>query len=383
MMVSSVIFFPRLKPWAIGLKPWAPEQKPYLFGSAFILMLFLSSVSMAQTDTTITEEEDFSMYENLYFADAGAKRFCTPKVFDLSPAKLISFGYDHQGAFGIDYDTLGAVSSGHGHFNSASGLRLGANIPVISKTNIVWQLGVNYVRTSFDGRGTTAINVLDSTLRNNGLTTAGLNTTIFKPLGEENFIIAQGAADLSGDYHFDNFTPLKYMRYSAAIIFGKKKSDRKMIGFGLSRTYRAGDLNYIPVILLNWTAPSRKWGVEMLAPARVHIRKTLSARNILLFGYELEGNSYRVLRGEATNPLGYELRRSELRFRAVWETSMYQFIWMSLQAGYRYGYSFNMDSFAPSDKEFFRGFLGDQPFAQENEFKGTWYAQLSVNLVSP
>jgi hypothetical protein len=121
----------------------------------------------------------------------------------------------------------------------------------------------------------------------------------------------------------------------------------------------------------------------MLAPARAHIRKSLSARNILLFGYELEGNSFRVLRDDVNNPLGYELRRGELRFRAVWETSMYQFIWMSLQAGYRYGYSFNMDNFAPSDNEFFRGFFGDQPYAQENEFKGTWYAQLSVNLVSP
>jgi hypothetical protein len=199
--------------------------------SSLILLLVLPAWNYAQSDSTVTEEEDFSMYENLDFADAGAKRFCTPKVFDLSPAKLISFGYDHQGAFGIDYGVLGSDSSGHGHFNSASGLRLGANIPVISKTNVVWQLGVNYARTSFDGKGATAINSLDSTLRNNGLTTAGLNTTLFKPLGEENFIIAQGAADLSGDYHFDNLTPLKYMRYSAAIIFGKKKSDRKMIGF--------------------------------------------------------------------------------------------------------------------------------------------------------
>jgi hypothetical protein len=350
---------------------------------SLLILLFIPAWIFAQTDTTATEEEDFSMYENLDFADAGAKRFCTPKVFDLSPSKLISVGYDFQGAFGIDYGKLGSDSSGRGNFNSASGLRLGANIPVISKTNVVWQLGVNYAQTSFEGKGETSANNLDSTLRKNGLTTAGINTTIFKPLGEENFIIAQGAADLNGDYRLNNNTPLKYTRYSAAIIFGKKKSDRKMIGFGLSRTYRAGDLNYIPVMLLNWTAPSRKWGIEMLAPARAHIRKTISARSILLFGYELEGNSYRVLRGDATNPLGYELRRSELRFRAIWETSMYQFIWMSLQAGYRYGYNFNLDSFAPSDREFFRGFFGDQPFAQENEYKGTWYAQLSVNLVSP
>jgi hypothetical protein len=351
--------------------------------SSLLFVLFISACAFAQPDSIATEEEDFSMYENLDFADAGAKRYCTPKVFDLSPAKLIFAGYDYQGSFGVDYDTLGSFNPGHGHYNGAGGLRLGANIPVISKTNVVWQLGFNYARTAFNGDVEAAVNPLDATLRANGLTTTGINTTLFKPLGEEKFIIAQGSADLNGDYYLDNFTPLKYTRYSAAVIYGKKTSDRKMIGFGLARTYRVGELNYIPVMLLNWTAPNRKWGVEMLAPARAHIRKTLSARNILMFGYELEGNSYRVLRGDASNPLGYELRRGELRFRAVWETSMYQFIWMSLQAGYRYGYSFNLDSFAPDDKEFFRGFFGDQPYVQENTLKGTWYAQLSVNLVSP
>jgi len=343
---------------------------------------FLSASMVAQTDTSAAEEEDFSMYENLEFADAGAKRFCTPKVFDLSPAKLIWAGFDYQGPFGIDYGTFAGKDSSHGHFEGAGGLRLGANIPVISKTNIVWQLGMNYARTGFAGMVENPVNPLDSTLRSNGLTTTGLNTTLFKPFGEEKFIIAQASADLSGDYYLDNFTPLKYTRYSAAVIYGKKKGDRKMIGFGLSRTYRVGELNYIPVMLLNWTAPNRKWGVEMLAPARAHIRKTLSARNILLVGYELEGNSFRVLRGEPSNTAGYELRRGELRFRAIWETSMYEFFWMSLQAGYRYGYSFNVDRF-PDDQEFFRGFFGEQVYEQENNYQGTWYLQLTVNLVSP
>jgi hypothetical protein len=61
---------------------------------------------------------------------------------------------------------------------------------------------------------------------------------------------------------------------------------------------------------------------------------------------------------------------------------MYQFIWMSVQAGYRYGYSFNLDQFA-DDNEFFRGFFGDQPYKQENTLGGAWYVQLSINLVSP
>jgi hypothetical protein len=358
--------------------------------SLFISCMMAIANGYAQTDTLgidpPVDDEDFSMYENFDFADEGAKRYCTPKVFDQSPAKLISAGYDYQGAFDIDYgewkagDKVWAPNSGS--INGGGGLRLNANIPVISKTNVVFQTGFNYARTAFYSNETEVVNPLHSTLLQNGLTTVGLNATLFKPLSAEAFMIGQGSADLNGDFYSDQFTPLQYTRYSAAVIYGKKVNDRKMIGFGLSRTYRVGEINYIPVMLLNWTAPNRKWGVEMLAPARVHVRKTLSARNILLFGYELEGNSYHILNNNDSTWNNFELRRSELRIRAVWETSLYQFIWMSLQVGYRHGYSFNVDKF-DNDKEFFRGFFGDQPYAQENQMNGTWYAQVSINLVSP
>ncbi len=360
----------------------------------FNILICLSCISLmgfGQTDS-LQQEEDFSMYENLNFADECAKRFCTPKVFDLSPAKLISIGFDHQGAFDVDYGHWKDQNGNHlsdlkqGDFQGAGGLRISANIPVISKTNVVLQAGINYARTAFYANSNRNLNPLDATLKENGLSTAGLSTTLFKPFNEEHFMIVQASADLNGDYATKNITPIKYTRYSSAIIFGKKKHDRKMIGFGLSRTYRVGELNYIPVMLLNWTAPSRKWGVEMLAPARVNIRKTISPRNILLFGYELEGNSYRILHHQLTNGTenlsNIELRRSELRIRATWEASLYQFIWMSLQVGYRYGYSFNLDQYNDG-KEFFRGFTGDQPYLQENKMNGTWYAQLSLNLVSP
>jgi hypothetical protein len=358
----------------------------------FLIVLLTSFSIKGQTDTISDGEEDYSMYENLNFVDEGAKRFCTPKVFDISPAKLISVGFDHQGAFDIDYGPWGntdksAIGPQTGKFNGASGMRIGANIPVIAKTNIVLQLGFNYLRTAYSGNGVTSNNPLDQQLREEGLRSTGINTTIFKPLNEQNFFIFQSSADLSGDYNFNQLIPLKYTRISAALIFGKKVNDRKMIGFGISRTYRVGELNYIPVMLFNWTAPNRKWGVEMLAPARANIRKTISPRNILLFGYELEGNSYRILsqnfsNGQAADIKNIELRRSELRFRATWETSLHQFLWMSVQLGYRYGYGFQLDQFS-NDKEFFRGFFGDQAYFQENNLNGTWYAQVSLNLVSP
>jgi hypothetical protein len=360
--------------------------------SFLFLALFFANLTYAQTDSLKSEEEDYSMYENLNFAGDGVKRFCSPKVFDLSPAKLISMGYDYQGPFNIHYGNWmnhDSISYSHGNrgFSSASGMRLGANIPIIARTNIVLQAGFNYIRTAYSGNESSFVNPLDDGLREDGLRSTGIHTTLFKPLSEEKFIIFQGAADLNGDYDARNILPLKYIKYSGALIYGKKVSDRKMFGFGLSRTYRVGELNYIPVMLLNWTSASRKWGIEMLAPARFNYRRTLSPRSILLLGYELEGNSYRLFSRTYSNDLegntrNIELRRSELRIRATWETSLYQFFWMSLQLGYRYGYGFNLDQF-PNDREFFRGFTGSQVYKQENSLGGAWYAQLSLNLVSP
>ncbi len=351
-------------------------------------VVFLSSCyfAAAQPDSLTQEEEDFSIYENLNFADEGAKRFCTPKVFDLSPSKFISLGYEYQGAFDIDYgnwsNASGSTTQKTSRFSGADGTRLSANIPVIAKTNVVLQVGFNYAKTNYHSYAINK-NPLDAALKSNGLTTTGLNTTLFKPFSEDKFMIFQSSGDLNGDYSFSDPLHPKYTRISTAVIFGKKVNDRKMIGFGISRTYRVGELNYIPVMLLNWTAPSRTWGVEMLAPARVNIRKTFSPRNILLFGYELEGNSYRIVSNDGvTASRNIELRRSELKFRVTWETSLQQFVWMSLQFGYRYGYSFNLDQFE-SDKEFFRGFFGDQSYFQENKLGGTWYLQWSINLVSP
>ena len=95
---------------------------------------------------------------------------------------------------------------------------------------------------------------------------------------------------------------------------------------GLSRTYRAGELNYIPVVMYNWTATNRKWGVETLFPAKGDVRYNFNPRSMLFFGFDLEGNTYRIgNQGQALpDPLAdLELRRSELRFRFKYERPNY------------------------------------------------------------
>lgn len=98
----------------------------------------------------------------------------------------------------------------------------------------------------------------------------GLNLTMFKPLNEKSFYILNGSADLNGNYSFSDFQSLSYTKISATGIYGWKKYDRLMYGFGIARSYRVGEANYFPVFLYNYTLKNRKWGVETLFPARLH-----------------------------------------------------------------------------------------------------------------
>ncbi|MBU6325733.1 MAG: hypothetical protein KJS92_09615 [Bacteroidetes bacterium] len=335
---------------------------------------------LAQTDSAATEE-DFSQYENLGFADDGARRFCTSKVLDLSPQKLISLGYDIQGPYTMNLDSFAGSNPVSRKIGNSRGLRFSANIPVISKNALTWTVGANYLEQRFSEKagGGLPRTPSNSDFLLNGFRSAALNTTVFKPLDDKCFLLFQGQIEVNGDYNLNTLgTAFDDAKSSAALLYGKKVHDRKQWALGAVRTWRAGEINYIPALLLNYTWPSRKYGVEMLFPARAAIRRTFNPRNLLFFGYELEGGSYRIQGAKTYGVNDFELRRSELRFRFTYEHSLHGFIWLSAQAGVRANYSYNVDR-----GNFFRGFFGEQPFLMQNSLSPAPYFQISLNLVSP
>jgi hypothetical protein len=372
---------------------------PFLVLCAMILVFPL--ISQVQDTTSLEntswqddeEEEDYSLYDDIDFADESAKRFASAKVFDLSPQRFISIHWDAQLPYAMNFSDLGNFPVGENSptysesatANYTGGLRMMANIPVVSKNSIIWQMGANYWDTRYN---VTNVQSQESSagllpiLQNTGLRTMGLNTTVFKPINDELFLLFQGSADLSGNYTLENFQSLKYLRYSGAALIGKRPSDRKQWALGIARTYRVGELNYLPILLYNYTAPNRKWGTEILFPARAHYRRTFNPRSILLAGYELEGQSYRI-RELSTDQKSLEIRRGELRLRAEYMRQITGFIWLSAQAGLRYDYSFNADFLPEDGKEFFRGFFGTQPFAMLNSLGTPLYFNIGIHLVSP
>ena len=202
------------------------------------VIVLASTPVFAQTDGTANDDIDWSLYEDLDFEDESMKRYCSAKIEGLSPAKLISLGYDFQGPYDINAGSMkllsgDSIQGGTQRVNSTEGVRAGFNLPVVSKTNLVWQLGANYWRTAYNYAQDvkSSDNPLHQTLAEHGLRTSGINTTVFKPLDETQFILFQGSADLSGTYG-TNLMPTQYLKYSAALLWGKRPTEKKAMGSG-------------------------------------------------------------------------------------------------------------------------------------------------------
>lgn len=346
------------------------------FYFAVVAISILVSPVIAQESDTTFIEEDFSMYADVEIA-GGGKRFATSKVLDQSPNKLISVGYDFQGSHTMTLQSLGGVPDQDVDVQSVQGLRLAGNFPIISKTNILVNLGFNYWESHYnlDNRNS---HPLATALQENGLRTTQLLATIFKPLNDTRFLLIQAAANLSGDYTLPGFQPTNLSRFGGAIIYGWKKNDRLMYGFGISRSYLIGESNYVPVIYYYNTFRSREWGIEAAFPARAELRRSFNSRTLAFIGYELQGQTYFINGIENVDGiLDPELRRSELRIRAKFERSIKDFIWLSAQVGLRYNWNFNLD-----DGDIFRGF-GDDEYTLENDLSNALFVNFSINLVSP
>ena len=362
----------------------------------FALTLFVSSfaaLGFSQIDSSfVEEEEDYSMYDDV--EDVGEiTTYCSPKIFDLSPNRFLSIGYDVTGTGTLKTSNEGAhkpddnVARNDQSDLNYHGIRLNAIIPVISKSKFVWQVGGGFnqsrITTNQLANAGDHNTLLDEI--SGGLTSINLNTTLFKPLGETNFLILQLMAEQNGNYTFGSSTEgpdLANTKYSGTALWGKRPNDRKQWGVGVSRTYRAGELNYIPVVMYNYTAANRKWGTEILFPARAFYRRKIDARNILLAGYELEGTSYRLY-NTGFNAQNLELRRSEIRARVDYQKQIKGFVWMGVQAGVILNYAYNIDDLTATDnKDFYRGFFGDQTYTFSNTLSPMPYVNVSLNLVS-
>jgi hypothetical protein len=322
-----------------------------------LLWILLGSfTAMAQTDTTKVEELNFDDFGNA--DDKVVKTYCTQKVVGLSPTKLISVGYEQQ----LEHtQTLNGTDTKQ----TVGGTRLMFNAPVISKSSLILNLGLNYWASNRDASSNPIY------LRN--LRTMGLNATVFKPLNNKNYLIVQASADHNAN--FDKITTFNgdALTYSVAALYGWKKNENQMFAIGLSRTYRGGESLIIPSVLYNRTY-NANWGLEVTFPAKAHVRRNIKPSTYFMAGYEIEGNTFLLPEVGANNKDLY-LRRGEVKPRIMFETKLKNFIWLSAQAGLRTNLRYEMFN----DKNPVK----DEAPINDLTLGSSMYFNVSLNLMSP
>lgn len=331
-------------------------------------MLVLPLLTAAQEDST--ELVDYSL-----FGDAqGVKRYCNQKVLNQTPTRIISIGMDRMGDFAVPDLPLSAMLPALQSFSATgmTSLKAQINIPVVSTNKIIWQLGANYwgSRIAISNPGNHSI---AEQLATHTMTSAGINSTIFKPLNEKNFLLLQASVDMNGIFQDLKDLNGKSLTVSATGLYGWKLSEKNMIGVGLARTYRAGQIMHLPVVLWNKTF-NDKWGMELLLPARGHLRYNFSTASIVQLGFELEGNQFWMRLPGSTNGTIF-IQRGELKPRIMWDKKLTGFLWFNVQAGLRYNWRFDgMDSYNGKalNQRYFTSALGNP-----------MYIGFSLNFVSP
>lgn len=351
------------------------------FALAASLLAFAPAAAQV-TDTTRTTApapaaaDDFEGFGD---ASDAATNYNTQKVLYLTPTKLISVGYEAQ--LGYNLSTAGPLPGSTApavetRINSARGVRLAFNAPVISRNDFIYNIGLTYWNTGLDLANPERSPYFR--LLENGLRTTGLNTTIFNPFDSKRFFLLQLNLDANGNYRGFGDVRAEHFTFSGTAIYGWKPNDNLQWGLGLSRTFRAGQLLYIPVLLYNRTF-SPQWGCEVVFPARAEIRRNFGTRALLKLGYELEGNTYYL--GKIGADEVY-LRRGELKPRLTYERQLSGFVWVSAQAGLRYNY--RNDAFRTQEVTGEReSTLGSEPSLFANKLTNPLYFNLSLNLVSP
>lgn len=345
-----------------------PSKHTCMRNTMIACLLSIATLTAAQEDST--EVIDYSQ-----FGDAqGVKRFCTQKVLNQTPQRIISVGYEYHGSFAMPGVRLASMLPASQDFtvNQVSAIRAQVNIPVVSTTKVIWQLGATYWGSAFNvaNPGT---DLFTNGLNNNTMTSAGINTTIFKPLNEKNFLILQASADVNGVFQGFKDITSKATTLSATAIYGWKTSEKNMIGTGIARTYRAGQMIYVPVLFWNKTFNDR-WGMEILLPARGHVRYNFSTSSMLQAGFELEGNQFWMNLSNSENGAVF-IQRGELKPRIMWDKKISGFFWLNAQAGLRYNWRFDVMNEYDARKDtqrYFTSNLGN-PF----------YFNFSINFVSP
>ncbi len=273
-----------------------------------------------------------------------SKEFANPSVLGMGPSKGVIVRYERAPDFSITSTGQDSIGSSAGQIAKLNVFTVKAYAPLWNHPHLKVVLGFNYEKSqyNFDNRVEARRYPLYNVIDDRNLRTIGTQLVVLRPIDGRRYFLIRGKGELNGDYKpRDRRLPLnKYLKYSAELFYGWKRSPRESIAIGVQYGYTFGRVSVFPGVIYNRTW-SDHWGFEGLLPAKARVRYNLNAQTLFYGGYEVAGNAYTVNLGPALGD-GHELRRTDIAGKLRAEREILPFLWVAAEAGYRYYVSFNV-----------------------------------------
>lgn len=287
------------------------------------------------------------------------KVYCLPIVSGQPVSKFISLQYEYQSGFDLSSKRQQQPVNNNFRISNARGIRFNANKNLIMKPKGYLNMGITYWNTAFKVENPGAYGFLP-VIDEGSFHSLAVNGNFFRPLNQKNFILANFNIELNGNSRsYSNLTGENIFA-GGALFFGWKKGFSRMSAIGVLRAYRLGRVIHVPALLYNRSF-NKKWGMDMLLPARLHMRYQPNPNNMFLAGYELEGGQFRInsLNNNLQNSF---FQRGEVRPRISYERKLNKYCWLTASAGMRINARFDLASKYDGETYLYKNDLNPTPF---------------------
>jgi len=309
--------------------------------------------------------------------------YCDPTVNGLARPIGISFEYEKILNYNItSHSNVDGYPDGEGAVNSNRRIKLKFKVPVINKDHFKFAMGFRYSHEEFRFESPNELDYLFyQNLENKPLRSIGSDFYFMLPRKNNTFFALALNLSINGDYFQKSTSFFDYLKVSVAPVFGIKKHENLIYGFGFAYSYVFGDPSITPVITYMHTF-NKKWGIEAILPFEAKVRYNINPGSFLYAGAKIRGASYQVHLDDAIldDIRMVELRNSEMKLFVSLRQEISDFLWFSVNAGYRYNINFNIaDS---NHNRSATNFFGRE-YLLESNLDNAFFFNVSLDIVPP
>ncbi len=291
------------------------------------------------------------------FSNDSTKYDWNPSVIGSSPVR----GYEasYHGMTGFDVGSKSDIyDDGKGRIDYNRIFRTKLRFPLLLKKNLKIAGSIEYSDEEIHFHDSKNITYpFYRRLHDKNMKSLGGSFYLMTQWKRNRYFIFRFNGRLKGDYwkdHIRDVSKYTFLKMEISPVVGWKVNKYKSWGLGLAFSYTFGEPLVFPTFVYNHTFTD-KWGVEAFLPAKVKLRYQASTLCFISAKAYLKGGSYSIHFDErpAENivelnslPLSnfrtLEFRRSDVNFSMEMEKGITDWLWLSLEGGYRSNINFDV-----------------------------------------